>query len=153
MRYSVLPVLLLSIWMTTAKGEDSGASISTSSASASRACLFATQPSSWRVLDSQHLVLWGSSQQEIFLISLFFPISDLRSNEVIAFVDSDNNGRLCGDGRDKLVAPYSKTDSSPNVIQSMKKLTEQDLITLGEQYHLQLLSPSRIKALSNPQQK
>ena len=153
MRYSVLPVLLLSAWMTTAKGEGSAASISSSSASTSRACLFATQPSSWRVLEPQHLVLWGSSQQEIFLISLFFPISDLRSNEVIAFVDSDNNGRLCGDGRDKLVAPYSKTDTSTNVIQSMKKLTEQDLITLGAQYHLQLLSPARIKALSNPQQK
>lgn len=116
--------------------------------SPNKACMYTTQPQSWRVLDSQHLVLWGTSQQDIYLVTLFTPISDLRSNEVLAFIDSDRNQKLCGDGADKIAAPNSKTDPQPTNITAMTKLEERDLISLGKQYNLQLLSPARIKALS-----
>jgi hypothetical protein len=111
--------------------------------------MYTTQPSSWRVLDRQHLVLWGTSQQDIYLVTLFSPISDLRSNEVIAFIDADRNNKLCGDGADKIAAPNSKTDPTPTNITAMVKLTERDLISLGQQYNLQLLSPARIKQLNS----
>ena len=124
------------------------ASASAPSQTSNKACMYTTQPHSWRVLDSQHLVLWGSSQQDIYLLTLFTPISDLRSNEVIAFIDSDRNNKLCGGGVDKIATPNSKTDPQPTNIASMSKLEERDLITLGKQYKLQLLSPARIKALS-----
>ncbi len=113
-----------------------------------RACMFTTRPSSWRALDQQHMVLWGPSQQDAYLVTLFSPISDLRATETFAFIDSDHNGKLCGDGSDKIAAPNSKTDPSPNSIKSMSKLDESELIALGEKYKLQLLSPARIKELS-----
>ena len=115
--------------------------------------MYTTQPSNWRVLDGQHLVLWGTSQHDIYLVTLFSPISDLKANEVIAFIDTDRNNKLCGDGADKIAAPNSKTDSSPTPIISMTKLDERELIALGEKYKVQLLSPARTKALSVPTSK
>lgn len=110
--------------------------------------MFTIQPHSWRVLDSQHLVLWGTSQQDIYLVTLFSPIIDLRAHEVLAFIDADHNQKLCGASADKIAAPNSKIDPQPTLIAAMKKISERDLISLGAQYQLQLLSPSRSKALS-----
>lgn len=115
---------------------------------AGKDCMFATRPSSWRVLDTRHMVLWGPSQQDTYLVTLFSPLIDLRSSDVIAFIDADRNNKLCGNRADKIATPNSRIDSSPTLISSMVKLDEQDLITLGKQYNLQLLSPARIKALS-----
>lgn len=112
-----------------------------------RECMFTVQPRSWRVLDQQQLVLWGPSQQDAYLVTLFTPVSDLRFTESLAFIDDDHNGMICGDGGDKIAVPNSRTGTWPTIIKSMTKLDEAALIELGQKHNMKLLSAKRQKEL------
>ncbi|MGE0187775.1 MAG: DUF6491 family protein [Steroidobacteraceae bacterium] len=112
-----------------------------------RECMFATQSHNWQVLDRQRLVLWGPSQNDAYLVTLFAPVNDLPFAETLVFVDSDHNGSICGGGFDKIGVAQSMSGTWPMHIQSMEKLDDAALLVLGEKYNVKLLSSKRIKAL------
>lgn len=112
---------------------------------ADRACLFASQPSSWQVLDRQHLVLWGPTQRDAYFVTLFSPISDLSFTETLAFIDGDHNGMICGGVGDKIGVPNNTVGSFPTGISSMRKVDDAELVKLGEQYKVKLLSDKKMK--------
>jgi hypothetical protein len=146
MNTKVMSALLVatSMFALTAQAEQT-----VQSSKATNECMFATQPRSWRVLDQKQLVLWGPSQNDAYLVTLFSFVTDLPFAETLAFIDSDNNGRICGDGFDKVGVAHSRSGSWPMNIQSMVKLTDADLLALGEKHKVKLLSAKRMKALAN----
>jgi hypothetical protein len=110
-------------------------------------CLFASQPDNWHVLDRQHLVLWGSSQKEAYLLTLFAPLQDLNFAETLAFIDTDHDGMIC-DG-DKIAVAHSGMNRFPATISSMRKVSQAELVTLGEQYKVKLLSDKKIQQIKD----
>jgi hypothetical protein len=111
-----------------------------------RECLFTNQPQRWTVLDQQQLVVWGPSSKDAYLMKLFAPISDLRFTETLAFIDDDHNGMICGSG-DKLAVPNSRVSSFPTPIASVQRVDDAELMALGEQYKVKLLSDKKAAEL------
>lgn len=112
-------------------------------------CLFARQPQSWRVLDQQQLIVWGPSQKDAYLVKLFSPVQDLRFTETLAFIDDDHNGMICGDGGDKIAVPGSKISSFPTIIASMRRVDDAELVALGEQYKMKLVSDKKAQEIKS----
>jgi hypothetical protein len=110
-------------------------------------CLFTSQPQRWTVLDQQQLVVWGPSSKDAYLMKLFAPISDLRFTETLAFIDDDHNGMICSGGGDKLAVPNSRASSIPTPISSVRRVDDAELMALGEQYKVKLLSDKKIQEL------
>ncbi len=107
-----------------------------------RDCLFASQPSSWRVLDKQTLILWGPSQRDAYLVKLFSPVPDMKFSVTLAVIDGDRNGMICGGSTDKITVPDA-ISSFPANIDSMRKVDDAELLALGEQYKMKLISDKR----------
>lgn len=112
-----------------------------------RACMFTSQPLTWTVLDDRQLVLWGPTQKDAYLVKLFSPLHDLRFTESVAFIDGDRNGMICGNGGDKIGVTRSSIPAFPSTITSMRKVDDAELLALGEQYKVKLLSDKKAQAL------
>jgi Family of unknown function (DUF6491) len=111
-----------------------------------RACVFASQPQDWRVLDNQHLVLWAS-QNNAYLVTLFSPLNDLHFTESLAFIDDDHDGMICSG--DKIGIPDSHTASFPATITNMRRITDSELIALGEQYKVKLVTNKKAQQIKS----
>ncbi len=138
-----------SLLLVLAAGLLTGNTQAADTSTRSRDCLFTSQPQSWRVLDQQQLVIWGPSQKDAYLVKLFAPVQDLRFTESLAFIDDDHNGMICGDGGDKIAIPDSKVSSFPTIISSMRKVDEAELLALGEQYKVKLISVKKALELKS----
>ncbi|MGE0115589.1 MAG: DUF6491 family protein [Steroidobacteraceae bacterium] len=114
---------------------------------ATRACMFASQPNTWTVLDDRQLVLWGPTQKDAYLVKLFSPLNDLRFSETVAFIDGDHNGMICGNGGDKIAVGSSTIPSLPSTITYMRKIDDAELLALSEKYKVKLLSDKKAQAV------
>lgn len=114
-----------------------------------RICLFSSQPQNWQVLDPQHLVLWGPTQKDAYLVTLFAPLQELKFSEKLAFIDDDHNGMICGNGGDKIGIVDTPVPAFPSTITSMRKVDDAELVALGEQYKVKLLSAKRTAAVKD----
>lgn len=112
-----------------------------------RTCLFANQPQSWQVLDQKQLILWGPTRKDAYLVELFAPSPDIGFAETLAFIDDDHDGRIC-EG-DKIAVPDSHMASPPAIISSMRKVDEAELLALGEQYKVKLVSDKKAQELKS----
>lgn len=110
-------------------------------------CLFASQPDGWRVLDRQHLVLWGPSQKYAYLVTLFAPIQELNFADTLAFIDGDHDGMICGNSGDKVAVPDRQVPAFPTAITSMRKVSQAELVTIGEQYNVKLFSDKKTQEI------
>lgn len=109
---------------------------------ARRACVYAQLPDSWRVLDSQHLVIWAPGRQA-YVLELMTPLPDLPSAQTLAFNDDDHDGQICSG--DKLSVPGPGGLSSSTFIAAMHHADDDELRALSEQYHVRLLPKSKDK--------
>ncbi len=148
---AALLVLAAGVCADAVYAADAGSSSSNSSRG--RDCLFARHSHSWRVLDRQHLILWGASQKDAYLVTLFTPLHDLSFAESLAFIDGDHNGMICGDSFDKIAVPDSKVTSFPSDISSMRKVDQAELLALGEQYKVKLVSEPKAQELKRHDKK
>ena len=105
-----------------------------------RDCVFAREPSSWRVLDNRHLILWDTGRNDAYLVTLFLPLSNLSFTESLIFVDGDRDGRICGSSFDKIAVPDSTMPALPSAISSMRKVDKAELVEIGKQYKVKLVS-------------
>lgn len=99
-------------------------------------CLFSTTVRDWRALDTRHLVIWGPGSKDAYLVETMSPVQDMRFTENMAFIDGDHNGMICGRG-DQVAVPGSKI-SIPTFINSVKKLSDEDIKAVEAQYKVQL---------------
>ncbi len=114
-----------------------------------RECLFARQPSDWKVLDNQTLILWGPTQKDAYLVKLFAPVSEMRFAMTLAVIDDDHNGMICGDSTDKIAVPNTPVTSLPTNITSMRKVDDAELVALGEKYKVKLISDKRAQEVKS----
>ena len=102
------------------------------------ACTWFSTIDDWQRLDDSTLIVWGPGHQA-YKIELAMPLVDLSTAPSIAFIDHNRDGRLCGFGLDEVVIPHSTVFGSSTIV-GMTKLSEADLVQLGDEYHLSLKS-------------
>ena len=100
------------------------------------ACTWFNSIDDWRALDDRHLVVWAT-RKEFYLVELGTPLFDLRSAENLAFIDHNNDGRICGYGMDEIVIPHSVVFGHSSIV-GMTRLDDAALTALGEKYHVKL---------------
>ncbi len=100
-------------------------------------CIFARTVHDWRVLDSRNLVIWAPNRKDAYHVTLGFPLHDLKTQENVAFLDRNGDGRLCGFGMDQIVTPNGNF-TERSTIQGMERLDDAGLAVLGEQYRVKL---------------
>lgn len=65
-------------------------------------CMFRSTIDDFTALDDSHLVLFNSGRRKAYLLQLEGACFDIRSEPAVATVDGDNNGQICGYGRDSI---------------------------------------------------
>lgn len=65
-------------------------------------CMFRSTIDDFTALDDSHLVLFNSGRRKAYLLQLEGACFDLRTAPEVATVDGDNNGQICGYGRDSI---------------------------------------------------
>ena len=88
-------------------------------------CMFSVVVRDWAALDSQRFIIYGLTDSEAYLATLFFPTTDLINNLGMAVVDSDHNGRICGKSGD-YVEFRNATIPGRNLITSMHRISEEE---------------------------
>jgi hypothetical protein len=100
-------------------------------------CLFFRTIHDWRALDSTHMVVWGPGTRNPYLVTLTFPLPDLKWAFRLAFVDGNRDGNLCSFGRDSVVVPNGFT-SWRSSIRGISRLDEESVAALEDQYNVKL---------------
>jgi hypothetical protein len=95
-------------------------------------CLFSVVVKDWAAIDKQRFIIYGLTDREAYLATLFFPTPDLIYNLGMAVVDSDHNGRICGKSSD-YVEFRNATIPGRNLITSMHRISEEEAKALLEQ--------------------
>lgn len=101
------------------------------------ACVFISNISNWRVLDSRNVVIFAPNAKRSYLMQLASPISDLKFAFQVAFIDRDHNGMVCGRSVDRLVASDSVV-RQPTIIRGVTRLNDAGLEALEAQYGVKL---------------
>lgn len=105
-------------------------------------CVFSRTVHDWRALDSTNLVIWAPNRKEAYLVKLGFPLHDLKTEESLAVIDRNGDGRLCGFGMDEIVAGRGPFRERSTIL-GMERLDEASLAALSEQYKVKLLPPQK----------
>lgn len=61
-------------------------------------CLFSSQVRGWQTLDESTLLVDGPTGGTTYLFKLFAPVTGLRFEETLAFIDGNHDGQLCSIG-------------------------------------------------------
>ena len=109
-------------------------------------CLFSVVIKDWAAIDKQRFIIYGLTDSEAYLATLFFPTPDLINNLGMAVVDYDHNGRICGKSGD-YVEFRNATIPGHNLITSMHKISEEEAKALLE---LNKRKPREKKAPAEP---
>jgi uncharacterized protein DUF6491 len=100
-------------------------------------CLFFRSIHDWRALDSTHMIVWGPGSRTPYLVTLSFPLNDMRYAWRLAFIDGNRDGTLCSYGRDAVVVPDRFT-SWRSSIRGISKLDDEGIAALEAQYDVKL---------------
>ena len=65
-------------------------------------CITESLVSGFNALDDRHLLLYGSGSRRVFLVEVTPSCFDLKYRSTLGVVDGDNNGQICGFGRDTI---------------------------------------------------
>jgi hypothetical protein len=93
-------------------------------------CVFRSTVNDFRVLDDRHVVLFGMGRKRAYLAELTGGCFDVRYQSSLAVVDGDNNGQVCGFGRDSIA--YERAGLVENCrITGLEQLTDERRLELG----------------------
>ncbi len=105
-------------------------------------CMFSVVVKDWAAIDKQRFIIYGLTQREAYLGTLFFPTPDLVYNLGMAVVDADHNGRICGKSSD-YVEFRDATIPGRNLITSLHRISDEEAKAL--------LAESKAKRNEKPQ--
>ena len=94
-------------------------------------CIFSVTLRDWSAIDSQRLIVYGISRKEPYLVTLFFPSTDLPFAVGIAVYDGDRNGRICGFGNDAILFPGGVPDRI--TIRSVQRISVEEAKRLTDE--------------------
>jgi hypothetical protein len=87
-------------------------------------CISESLVSGFNALDDRHLLLYGSGSRRVFLVEISPACFDLKYRNTLAVVDGDNNGQICGFGRDSIgFEQFGRVESCR--IMGMEELSEE----------------------------
>ena len=87
-------------------------------------CVSESLVSGFNALDDRHLLLYGSGSRRVFLVEISPACFDLKYRNTLAVVDGDNNGQICGFGRDTVAfEQFGRVESCR--IMGMEELSEE----------------------------
>jgi hypothetical protein len=110
----IFTATLLSIWTCAQAGEDKAqagedqaAEIAAAASKPTEAkggdCVFSRTISNWESLDNETLIIWAPTRHDPYLVKLWMPAFNLKSEFSLGVLDADNDGQLCDYGRDAIV--------------------------------------------------
>jgi len=86
-------------------------------------CMFQSTINGFNALDDRYVILYGPGRNQAYLAELTPGCFDIKSTTALGAVDGDNNGQICGYGRDALAyREFGRTESCR--IMSLEKLSE-----------------------------
>lgn len=133
---SILALSLLGLGMS-AKGADPGKEAE--GKKNTEACVFVRSVDDWRALDDTNLVVWATgNNKQPYHVKLIFPLTGLRFDHTMAFVDGDQDGRLCGYGRDSLAERATNPGAQKSSITSIARLDAAGVAALETKYKVSL---------------
>jgi len=93
-------------------------------------CVYQSTIDGFDALDNTHVVLYSMGQRKAYLAELTGACFDVKDLSSLAAVDGDNNGQICGFGRDSVV--YRRMGMVENCrILGMQELSNERRIELG----------------------
>jgi Family of unknown function (DUF6491) len=93
-------------------------------------CVFRSTISDFHVLDDSHVVLYGMGRRKAYLAEIAGACFELKYEHELATVDGDNNGQICGFGRDSIA--FRRMGLIENCrIFGMEELSEERRLELG----------------------
>ena len=93
-------------------------------------CVYQSTIDGFNALDDTHVVLFSMGQRKAYLTELEGACFDVRSQSSLAAIDSDQNGQICGYGRDAIA--YHRMGMVENCrILAMQQLSDERRIELG----------------------
>jgi hypothetical protein len=89
-------------------------------------CVSNSLISGFQALDNRHVILFGSGRRKAYLVEIAPACFDVAHQNTLATVDGDNNGQICGFGRDSIV--YEQFGQLEHCrVMGMEELTEERL--------------------------
>jgi len=90
-------------------------------------CISNSLISGFQALDNRHIILFGSGRRMAYLVEISPACFDVAYQNTLATVDGDNNGQICGYGRDSIVYEQLGRLESCRVM-GMEQLSEERLL-------------------------
>jgi hypothetical protein len=109
-------------------------------------CIMFRRLYDWKSLDENHMVLWAPRNRDAYLLTFAIPLSGLRFEHQLAFIDRNGDGYLCGLSNDE-VAVRDRTFPQRTTIKTMTKLDEDALAALEQKYNVKLALEPRKKTI------
>ena len=93
-------------------------------------CVYQSTIDGFNALDDTHVVLFSMGQRKAYLTELEGACFNVKSQSTLAAVDGDQNGQICGFGRDAIA--YQRMGMVENCrILAMQQLSDERRIELG----------------------
>lgn len=102
-----------------------------------RDCVFFSTMLDWQALDPQNLVVWAPNKKTAYQVYVMMPLFDMNISSRLAFIDKDRDGMLCGFSTDEIAATEHSLPQHSSIT-AMKRLSEEDIAKLEEQYKVKL---------------
>ncbi len=93
-------------------------------------CVFESTISGFDPIDDRYVVLYASGRRKAYLVEVAGACFDIKSQPTLATVDGDNNGQICGFGRDSIA--YRRLGMVEDCrILGMEQLSDERRLELG----------------------
>ena len=93
-------------------------------------CVYQSTIDGFDALDETHVVLYSMGQRKAYLTELEGACFDVKGQSTLAAIDGDQNGQICGYGRDSIA--YRRMGMAENCrILAMQQLSDERRIELG----------------------
>jgi len=93
-------------------------------------CAFQSTIEGFDVLDGTHVVLYGMGRRKAYLTELAGACFDVKSQSTLAAIDGDQNGQICGYGRDSIAFRRMGMAESCRIL-AMQELSDERRVELG----------------------
>lgn len=90
-------------------------------------CVSNSLISGFQALDNRHIILFGSGRRMAYLVEISPACFDVAYQNTLATVDGDNNGQICGYGRDSIIYEQLGRLESCRVM-GMEQLSDERLL-------------------------
>jgi hypothetical protein len=123
--FLVLPLIALAACATTKDSAQDGKEQANQSRKMQRTndCMFQSTINGFNALDDRYVILYGMGRKQAYLAELAPGCFQITSKIALGAVDGDNNGQICGFGRDSLsYREFGRTEECR--ITSLERLSE-----------------------------